>query len=242
MRRDVWNPHFDEGRPAFAPLAPALAPFRPYAQWPPLEAWNDVAAGLHSAGGAPIRFVEQPPRRRGARPDVADLYDERIFVKGEVPSRAATWHDFFNMAVWASFPLTKRAINARQRRALRAWVGPSARRLPPARTPEQDALAMIDEGGALVASRGPLDEGDVPAAVERGAARVLLIGHALYEHLVVSTGPVRAFPWVVETDAPFGDLDVLRRDVDARFARAVAEAPLGPRASRGLPIVEALFP
>jgi DUF3025 family protein len=241
MRRDLWNPRFDEGRPAFAPLASAMAPFRPYAHWPPLEAWNAGAEGLRSAGGAAIRFVAQPPRRRGAAPDLADLYDERIFTKGEVPSRAATWHDFFNMLVWVSFPATKRAINARQRRALRAWVDPAARRLPSARTPEQDALAMIDEGGALVASRGPLAEDRVPEAVARGEARVLLLGHAIYEHLVASAGAVRAFPWVVETDAPFDDVDALRRDADARFARALAEAPLGPRAARGLPIVDALF-
>ncbi|HEU4412144.1 MAG TPA: DUF3025 domain-containing protein [Polyangiaceae bacterium] len=218
-----------------------MAPFRSYADWPPLDAWNAHAGGLRSAGGAAIRFVAQPPRRRGVAPDVANLYDERIFTKGEVPSRAATWHDFFNMLVWASFPATKCAINARQRRALRAWVDPAARRLPSARTREQDALAMIDEGGALIASRGPLAADDVPAAVARGEARVLLLGHAVYEHLVVSSGAVRAFPWVVETDAPFDDVDALRRDVDARLARALAEAPLDLRASRGLPVTDALF-
>lgn len=241
MRHDLWNPRFDEGRLAFAPLASAMAPFRSYAHWPPLDSWNAHAPGLHSAGGAAIRFVTQPPRRRGVAPDLADLYDERIYTKGEVPSRVATWHDFFNMLVWASFPATKRAINARQRRALRAWVDPAAQRLPSARTPEQDALAMLDEGGALIASRGPLDEGSVPAAIARGEARVLLLGHAIYEHLVVSGGAVRAFPWFVETDAPFDDIDVLRRDADARLARALAEAPLGPRASPGLPIVDTLF-
>ncbi len=242
MRRDVWNPRFDEGRPAFAPLASAMVPFRSYADWPPLDAWGAGAEGLRSAGGAAIRFVAQPPRRRGAAPDVAALYDERIFTKGEVPSRVATWHDFFNMLVWASFPATKRTINARQRRALRAWVDPAARRLPSARTPEQDALAMIDEGGALIASRGPLDAEGVPAALARGEARVLLLGHAIYEHLVVSSGAVRAFPLVVETDAPFDDLEALRRDADARLARTLAEAPLGSRAAPGLPIDDALFP
>lgn len=241
MRSDEWNPRFDESRAAFAPLAAAMAPFRTYAHWPPLDAWNAGAGGLRSASGAAIQFVAQPPRRRGAAPDVAELYDERIFTRGEVPSRATTWHDFFNMLVWASFPATKRAINARQRRALRAWVDPAARRLPSARTPEQDALAMLDEGGALIASRGPLDESHVPVAVARGEARVLLLGHALYEHLVVSTAAVRAFPWFVETDAPFDDVDALRRDVDLRFAHALAEAPLGPRASPGLPIVDGLF-
>src|SRR5262245_58573684 len=134
MRRDVWNPRFDEGRPAFAPLASATAPFRSYTDWPPLDAWTACAEGLRSAGGAPIQFVAHPPRRRGTAPDLADLYDERIFTKGEVPSRSANWHDFFNMLVWVSFPATKRAINARQRRALCAWVDPAARRLPSART------------------------------------------------------------------------------------------------------------
>src|SRR5262249_24122040 len=144
-------PYFDRHHPAaFAPLCAAAAGFRGFARWPLPEDWNAVPAkGCTSA----VRFVPQPPRRARRRGgvDLAGLYDERIYTAGEVPSRARDWHDFFNMLVWKSFPRAKRAVNARQRAALRAWLGDGfVTRLPGARTREQDALAMLDEGGLLV--------------------------------------------------------------------------------------------
>lgn len=127
-----------------------------------------------SAGGAPIRFVEQPPKRRPL--DLNNLYDERIYTRGEVPSRTRNWHDFFNMLVWATFPVIKVAINARQRAALRARITPEMTRLPGARTREQDMLAMLDEGGVML-----LD------------GRHVILGHAIYEHLVLQSSPVHAY-------------------------------------------------
>lgn len=151
-----------------------MAPFRAHRDWPTLDDWNAAFRPLLSAGGAPIKFVAQPPKRR--KRDLNDLYDERIYTRGEVPSRARTWHDFFNMLVWATFPAIKRAINARQRRALRARLTPDMIRLPSARTREQDLLAMLDEGGVM--------------AVD-GEHHIL--GHAIYEHLVLNTTPVHAY-------------------------------------------------
>jgi hypothetical protein len=183
-----WDPDFPRRSAAFATLATAAAPFRARAEWPTIDEWNaQVPAALTSASGAPIRFVPQPAKKKGAMP-----YDERIYTLGEVPSRPNNWHDFFNMLVWLTFPATKRAINARQRAALR----PGA----PTRTPEQDALAMLDEGGALVLTTTPIADvvhrGDASALAEHvvaGDARVVILGHAIYEHLVVGSGVVRAF-------------------------------------------------
>jgi hypothetical protein len=171
---DRWDPHFDRDREVFAPLASAMEPFRRHTSWPTLDEWNAAFPPLLSTGGAPIRFVPQPPKRRAGPVDIDAIYDERIFTRGEVPSRATTWHDFFNMLVWATFPATKRAINARQRAALRARVHPGMERLPGARTREQDMLAMLDEGGAL--------QGD----------RLWILGHAIYEHLVTGQHEAKA--------------------------------------------------
>ena len=125
--------------------------------FPSIEDWNVALGreGLSVASGAPLRFVPQPPLRvRGPRAP-RTRYDERIFTAGEVPSRAGDWHDFFNMLVWVTFPRAKCAVNARQRRALRERVDPASSRLPGARSREQDALAMLDEGGVLLlAGRG----------------------------------------------------------------------------------------
>jgi hypothetical protein len=174
-----WDPWFDRGRPWFTPLHEALAPFRSFREWPDIAAWNAAFPPLRSLGGARIVFVQQPPKRRGGPVDVDSLYDERIYVRGEVPSRARNWHDFFNMLVWHTLPRTKVAINARQRRALRARVSPGMRRLPGARTREQDLLAMLDEGGAI----------------ERADGTLLVLGHAIYEHLACHPMPVHACVW-----------------------------------------------
>lgn len=212
---DRWDPKFDRDRRAFAPLAPALAPFRAHADWPSLDDWNRAFPPLLSAGGAPIRFVPQPPKRRGGPVDVDAIYDERIFVRGEVPSRARTWHDFFNMLVWATFPNTKRAINARQRAALRARITPGMARLPGARTREQDMLAMLDEGGAV-----------------RGA-ELWILGHAIYEHLVTAQHEAKAM--VVELQA-----DTVA-DADRALAAELDGGAMFPLSQAATPIVDALF-
>jgi len=224
--RDEWSASVVERHPAFATLARAFAPFREHRDWPTIDEWNaHVPATLTSVAGAPIKFIPQPAKKKGALP-----YDERIFTRGEVPSRPHNWHDFFNMLVWLTFPRTKRAINSRQRALLR----PGA----PARTPEQDALAMLDEGGAVVVTSDSIEDvvhrGDADALgehVRRGSARVVILGHAIYEHLVVGSGVVRAF------------VQVVRDDVDVELARALELAAPRPDKSRvPLPIVDALFP
>jgi hypothetical protein len=169
-----WDPLFDRQRGEFAPLQGALEPFRNHRDWPSLDDWNAAFPNVVSKGGARIRFVAQPPKRR--QRNLEDLYDERIFVRGEVPSRERGWHDFFNMLVWATFPAIKVAINARQRAALRARVTPDMTKLPGARTREQDALAMLDEGGVMLVD-----------------GRQVILGHAIYEHLVLHTSKVHAY-------------------------------------------------
>lgn len=200
-----WEPWFDRGRPAFAPLARAAAPFRNHRDWPTLEDWNAAFPAVHTAGGARVRFVPQPPKRRSGPVDVDSIYDERIYTRGEVPSRVRTWHDFFNMLVWATFPAIKRAINARQRAALRARVHPGMDRLPPARTREQDMLAMIDEGGAL-----------------RVGTNIIVIGHAIYEHLVTGQHPAKALILDVETPESFA----AQLDSGAMFSLTAPATPI----------------
>jgi hypothetical protein len=121
-----------------------------------------------------VRFELQPPRRRRRGPLEPDaLYDARITRDGVVPSRGSNWHDFLNAIVWATFPRAKRALHARQHRAISKRIEPGASRLPPARTRELDALAILDEGGVL----SLID--DAGAVVQ-----TITFGHAMYEAFV----------------------------------------------------------
>jgi hypothetical protein len=225
--------------------------------WPPVATWEPAAraAALRNGRGLPLRFVPQPPRarRRGAV-DMGALYDERIFTRGEVPSRERNLHDFLNLLQWLAYPRAKAAVNARQRAALVRWVAPGATSLPGARTREQDALAMLDEGGLLLlvrsaaaeAARSAVARGDgeaVSALARGGDAAPLAFGHALAEHLCGDGPPVRALcaPLVVDALAP--TLVARLRQADGALAALLAspDAFAAPPDAPAILVTDALF-
>lgn len=228
----AWQPRFADKSALFWPIAAASRGFAGCAEWPTVD---EIAARL--AGPAGVDFVLQPPRPRRARGprDPGALYDAQI-VGGRVPTRARSWHDLLNALVWARFPRAKRALHARQHRAIEARREPSAARLPAARSREQDAIAMVDEGGAAILCAGPsaaalagaladggADRGALVEAIARGAASPVLFGHALYERLVLEGPRVNAAAWVVPCDGALPAEDDARVGlVDAWLAEALA--------------------
>ncbi|HEY6459416.1 MAG TPA: DUF3025 domain-containing protein, partial [Polyangiaceae bacterium] len=206
---------FFEESPLFWPIAPAARPFAAWPDWPPVEAY----ALAFGAMAAPVRFEEQPlaqRRRRRVAVDPAALYDARIAREGRVPTRARSWHDFLNALVWATFPRAKRALHARQLRALEARIDPGARVLPATRSREHDALALIDEGGVVA-----LDDGR--------SARLVLFGHALYEGLVLRRGAMTACTIrLAVADVHLAERDAIARAEEAVLAR-LAATELDPR-------------
>jgi hypothetical protein len=195
-----WDPQFCERSPWFWPLTAAASRFQSFRDWPSRDdlAWAYVALTQHCQA-EPLRFIENV-RKQDRYADGGSLlperlYDGRISCAGEVPTRERDWHDFFNALCFMTFPRAKRALHRRQFRILKARVEPGATRLPGARTPEQDALTLFDEGGAVIAAEAeayqPLAAaGDAERAevlrhfVQRDLAKVIPFGHALFEHLV----------------------------------------------------------
>lgn len=228
-----WSPRFGEG-PRFASLSPALARVAHFEAFPPVDALDDALGALlpRRDEGERYRLVAQRPSpRRGRGADVDALYDVVIDARGEIPTRPGDWHDLLNALVWASFPRAKSRLSARQHRLHRARAaarGPDARTLPGARTRAQDALALLDEGGALVlcarARLAPLEEalaasdlGALDEAEARGEARVLLFGHALFEHLVHGLA-ARASPHLLAVEDVPRSLDTAREAADVALA------------------------
>ena len=163
LRRGDAHPHL-------SPRPPSVD-----AEFPPVEWFNRVFDAEPA-----VRFVlaAPRPRRRGRRKEAIDpsaLYDARITVDRLVPSRADSWHDLMNALVWGTFPRAKSALHARQHRAIEARIEPGARTLPPSRTRELDALALLDEGGVV------LPAGDPSAPI--------VFGHAIYESLALGIRP-----------------------------------------------------
>jgi hypothetical protein len=191
-RATPFDPGFLERSPLFWPVLPAarsLFAHESLRDFPPVQSLDRVFGGDVNA---PVRFVPAAPRpRRGRRPpavDVDALYDARITLERVVPTRARCWHDLMNALVWGTFPRAKRALHARQHRAIVERVTPGARTLPPARTRELDALALLDEGGVV------LPGGDVTRAV--------VFGHAIYESLALGVPPAVVAAITLDAGAP----------------------------------------
>jgi hypothetical protein len=168
----TFEPRFYERSAWFWPIAAPARAFASSTDWPDVDALSGIFEGA-----PPVRFVSASPRprrrRREGPVDATELYDARITRERCVPTRRRSWHDLLNALVWASFPRAKRALHARQLRAMLAAIPPGATRMPGARSREHDALALIDEGGVVV-----LESPDAPPL------RVIF-GHALYEGLVL---------------------------------------------------------
>lgn len=194
-----WDSKFCERSPWFWPLSAAAARFESFRDWPSRDdlGWAYLAL-TQSSEAEPLRFVENLRKQDrygedGVSPE--RLYDGRITRAGEVPTRERDWHDFFNALCFMTFPLAKRALHRRQFQILRQRLPPGVVRLPGARTKEQDALTLFDEGGAVIAAEpvaySPLSVVSDAARpdllrelVQDRRARVIPFGHALFEHLV----------------------------------------------------------
>jgi hypothetical protein len=245
---NVWDARALLGERAAWPIESVFAEFRACSVWPTRQQWNEHAT-QHEGEGA-IQFCDNAARRRGAPWRKSELYDGRIFLGNQVPSREACWHDFFNMLVWRTFPKAKRAINKAQWLALGRWLpGEAGDKLPGARLPEQDALALLDEGGLILLYTNERaaeitravearEEGELLAMAADGVLVTLLFGHALYEHLVTGQGEVRAAYVPVGLDGanlPQDEQELVRL-ADAGLARAVERGQGVKRGSPGLSV------
>jgi hypothetical protein len=148
-----WNP--DRLRsPLFRVLEPVLARLSwPPGRWPTLDDYQQLLDTLpqapHTGSGARLRVVPQA----GAAADWQVGYEPRIYLSGELQTRAENWHDLFNLLAWASFPRTKAALNQRHYQLQRARAASGQTKQP--RSPAQDALTQFDESGVIIACSDP---------------------------------------------------------------------------------------
>jgi hypothetical protein len=196
---------FVERHALLHPLAEAVHRLGPHVQFPEIGTLMAVFEG-----DAPVRFVPALPRRKRGQP-VAERaqYDARIVLDREVPTRRECWHDLMNALVWGTFPAAKWALHARQHRAIAARMAPGATRMPPTRTRELDALALLDEGGVAIRADDPpalsaelkLRPRSLARRIEDGAADAVVFGHAIYESLVLGVTPAVVAAIVLPRDA-----------------------------------------
>lgn len=244
-----WVADFARRNPWFWPIELVARRFETRRHWPTREDLAALYAERASRVGAPpLRFAENV-RKRDKRADgrvaLEALYDARIALRGEVPTRECDWHDFFNALCFATFPRAKHALHARQYAALAARVRPEDTRMPGARTREQDALTLFDEGGAVIVATAeaaqalvvPGADHDTAAALERaGVARVVPFGHALFEHLVEGLRCPGGLTHIEVVDAIPRDDQALLDFVDHALARALADPRSFASPRQGAPV------
>jgi len=191
--------------------------------------------------GKPLRFVPTPP-------PVGISYETRIFESGEISTRQNNWHDLFNALVWARYPRTKLAMNARHYAEIQA--GNLANR-----GPVRDALTLFDECGAVVVGDSlPI----LQALAERDwqglfchhlsawqqHVRVFILGHALLEKLLKPYKAITAQVLIFQSDSDFLQADaatqgarldgLLAGEIQAGF-RLRSTAELSPLPLMGIP-------
>ena len=186
----------DWQRPWLAPLAEAG---RQAAQR--VQAGASVAAALNALvdeGKAPapgVRFVPQAALPAGM------AYEQFIHDQGDVPTRD-NLHDFFNGLIWLHYPATKRRFNQLQAQAI-ALDGVGA-----VRGPVRDALTVFDENGAVLLEPPALHAALAARQWRRlcvelrplwQQARLLILGHALLEKLVLPRKSITAHVYQART-------------------------------------------
>ena len=223
------------------PLVDAL----PQDRWPEALDWSACAARheLKNALDVPISFVAP------SHPEPSALaFEARIYERGEVETRAATWHDALHACTWLTYPRTKARINA-------LHVADGLDTTPNRRSVLRNILTLIDEGGLIVASCNPqllaLLRGFQWQALfweQRALVRremdFVIFGHALYERALAmhygSTG--RGILLEVAPDYFDWDMPQRVRHLDARLAALLGDpaqltstAMLHPVPIKGIP-------
>ena len=209
MSRDIWNANFDSLHPCFQQLQQVRC-WDGLEDWPACESLSPLLPpGLLAQSGLPIRFVRQDD----TLPFPELYYEDRIFQQGMVATRA-NWHDFFNALMWGVFPHSKVMINALHAADLE--------RLGKPRTPQRDALTVLDESGVImVASRRNLLQQVLDFAWEdlfwheRAAwgreVGCYMIGHATLEKMLTPYVGVTAHALLVEVEPAFFSLPLAQQ-------------------------------
>lgn len=223
------------------PIEPAIRALGACAVFPTRDQLTALHARAAGAAGVPaLTFAPHVKRVRSRKQravpiDIESLYDGSISARGEVPTRDADWHDLFNALVFASFSGSKHQLHARQFAQLRLRIGQGARKLPGARSREQDALTLFDEGGCLVAGddavleplRALESQASFYEALRAGIAKGQLVvapfGHALFEHKVAGLRGPSSFAFLLPVPELPREHAGLVRALDAAFAAVLAD-------------------
>jgi hypothetical protein len=218
----AWEPARLQ-HPRFSRVADLVVRLTGLREWPSVATLDDVFAPELARVG--VRLVEEPKTKvalgADGAIDPASLYEVRIVDAGVIPTRPNNAHDLLNALVWAAFPLSKLALTRALAVVQRERAAGKAK-LPNARSPAHDRLAMIDEGALLVVRSGE-------------KTSTWTFGHAIYEHAYAGVFDVRGA--AIDLTVPEIE-DSSLVDARAQIDRALAELDLthAVRPGPGVPV------
>lgn len=188
----IWKPNFADNEAPFQVLAGSILRLQieRFPTWPTRAELGEFLTREHivNARGNTLRPVE-PPAQPG---HWQTSYEASIYLRGDLPVYDNSWHDFFQILVWATFPDAKRALNAVHYAALRARMESQD---PGRRAPRENALTLFDENGAIVLASDPTLLDHIRRFEWKtlfwdrrrelsSKLRCIVFGHALYEKLL----------------------------------------------------------
>jgi len=189
--KDTWSPQVLGSHPLFWPLIPDAVNFvESFNQWPALSDYqkylDHTAQPITTRSQQPLAIVPQ-----GENPQqFSDGYEPRIFLKGELQTRQASWHDFFQVLVWKLFPKTKSILNELHFNAIKDRMYSSS--TPQQRTILENTLTQFDECGGIIISTDDellkmIQQFDWHSLFWKNRSRLeqqlkcIVFGHAIYE-------------------------------------------------------------
>ncbi len=147
-----WNPDFYQKSEIFRPILTAYQLLKIRRDsWPNLlELQNLLSSSnrpVRNSVQTPITFVSQITTNESLVKHEKQ-YESLIYEDGKVQTRLQSWHDFFQVLVWASFPTIKAQTNA-----LHYLTAHNRLEKNPAnkqRTDLENFLTLFDECGAII--------------------------------------------------------------------------------------------
>jgi len=181
-----WTTHFAE-QGCFEHINTLMA-FDEWQNWPSCNALQSLLPyDIENLNGKTITFVEQRPTQDFS----AVAYEEFIYQKGQVPTRAKSWHDIFGALSWCLFPKTKALLNKLHHDDIKQNGKEK-------RSTLRNALTLFDECGVVLVTKNTellsklsehqwqgamLDDRALWHQVSEQGVAVYQFGHANYEML-----------------------------------------------------------
>lgn len=143
-----WDPNFMDLSLIFEPFSYLRKDFSNIQCWPQFNELNKLCSmsnqQIYTRSGKSILFIPQAIVKHHHEQN----YESKIYLTGQVQTRANNWHDFFNALVWKILPRAKSTLNQLHYQAQLSKLAIKTGN----RCKLRDAATLFDESGVIIIS------------------------------------------------------------------------------------------